>query len=95
MVDSYNLNIALGVFFNTIRKDDLLNMLLEYKINLQYKLDTDMLSNFNMMVVDNISMEELARNAYNDLINDTMDLSKIKYLKQNMNKPYKVLSKKN
>ena len=84
MVDSYNLNIALGIFFNAIRKDDLLNMLLEYKINLQYKLDTDMLSNFNMMVVDNISMEELARNAYNDLINDTMDLSKIKYLKQNM-----------
>lgn len=84
MVDSYNLNIALGVFFNTIRKEDLLNMLLEYKINLQYKLDINVLSNFNMMTVDNINMEDLARNAYNDLINDTMDLTKLKHLQKDM-----------
>ena len=84
MVDSYNLNIALGVFFNTIRKDDLLNMLLEHKMNKQYNLNTSVLSNFNMMSVDNINMETLVKNAYDDLINDNIDLNKIRHLQKNM-----------
>lgn len=84
MVDSYNLNIALGVFFNTIKKEDLLNMLLEHKMNTQYNMNINNLSNFNMMSVDNINMETLVKNAYDDLINDTIDLKKIRHLQKHM-----------
>lgn len=84
VVDSFRTNILLGMYFNTISKDDLLNILLDYKMNLQYKLNTETLSSFNMLLVDEVTMDKLALDAYNDLINDTMDIHKIKYLQKNM-----------
>ena len=84
VVDSFRTNILLGMYFNTISKEDLLNILLQYKLNMTYKLNTDTLSSFNMLLVDGLPMDKLALNAYNDLINDTMNIDKIKYLQKHM-----------